>query len=165
VWTQRQVIEDEVHDWLLRVREEIDAIVAGRIVISVPKGQPGAEAKRRRLRADISRFTAALDRASEGHALGDIPRDSYLRTRDKFTKERDEAQRQLDELDVEAQPRPTPLPHRETVEGLIEEWDTISVKSKRVALATLIRRVEIWPESRVVVVPVWPSAGLPGQRA
>ena len=165
VWTRRQIIEDEVFDWLLRVREEIDAIVAGRIVIPTPREQPGSEAKRRKLRADISKFTAALDRASEGHALGDIPRDSYLRTRDKFTQERDEAQRQLDELDEEAQPQPTPLPHQETVQGLIKDWDTISVKAKRVTLAPLIRRVEIWPEGRVVVVPVWPSVRSSGQRA
>lgn len=47
------------------------------------------------------------------------------------------------------------MPHRETIEGLIAEWDTISVASKRVTLASLIRRIELHPNRVVSVVPTW----------
>lgn len=156
VWVRRSLVEDEVLGWLHRVRDEIDAIVSGRIVLPRPEPKPDLKKKREGLEREIAKLSSALDRATLGHSLGDIPRDSYLRTKDKLTADRDAMQGELDALGPEkpAEP-PSPVLHRETVAGLIEEWDTISVGSKRVMLASVMRRVEIWPGDRVEVVPVW----------
>lgn len=161
VWILRSLVEAEVHKWLLDVRDEIDAIVAGRIVVPVPQIDQGIDKTRKRLKDEIIKLSKALDRATEGNVMGRIPNDSYERTRDKIVKDRDAAQAKLDELPAEDAVSPSPVPFRETVVGLVEEWDTISVASKRVALAEIIRRVEIGPNKKVTVVPVWAPKGKP----
>lgn len=156
VWVRRQLVEDEVLGWLYRVREEIDAIASGRIVLPRPKPKPDNKKKREGLEREVANLSAALDRATEGNVMGRIPDDSYARTRDKLLKDRAAKEKELAALGPgEPAELPSPLPHRETVAGLIEEWDTISVASKRVMLASMIRRVEIWPGDRVEVVSVW----------
>lgn len=156
VWIRRVLVEQEVHRWLLSVRDEIDAIVAGRVVLPVPVVKPDTAKARKRLEREIAKLQGALDRAFEAYTLGDVPRDSYLRTRDKHRGDLDARRRDLEALGPEEPSEaPSPVPHRETVRGLLAEWDTISVASKRLMLAELVRRVEIWPDERVVVVPVW----------
>lgn len=156
VHIRRAPVEREVHDWLLTVRDEIDAIVSGRIILPQPVTKPDTAKKRKRLEREVAKLQGAIDRAFEAYTLGDVTRDSYLRTRDKHKADLTVKQRDLEALGSE-EPRetPSPVPHRETVRGLLAEWDTISVASKRLMLAELVRRVEIWPDHRVVVVPVW----------
>ncbi|MGW0012576.1 recombinase family protein [Streptomyces tendae] len=156
VWIRRVLIEGRVHEWLHDVRDEIDAIVAGRIVLPKPKIAPDVTKQRKRLEREIAKLQGALDRATKGLSMGDIPRDSYLRTRDSLNGDIAAKQKELDALGPEqpAEP-PSPVPHRETILGLLAEWDTISVASKRVTLAKLIRRVELWPDDRVEVIAVW----------
>ncbi|MET9569789.1 zinc ribbon domain-containing protein [Streptomyces virginiae] len=38
VWIRRAVVEARVYDWLIEVREEIDAIAAGTVVVPPPHG-------------------------------------------------------------------------------------------------------------------------------
>ncbi|MFJ6590231.1 recombinase family protein [Streptomyces violaceusniger] len=161
VRNRRDAIELEVYNWLMRVSKEIDDIAAGRIVIPKPRTNPDDKVKRKRLTSEIAKLAAALDRATEGHALGDIPRDSYLRTRDRIIGKRDAAQEKLDALPKAEAPQPGPMLHREKVKGLIKEWDTISVESKRVMLGSLIRRIEMGLDKAVEVVPVWAPADKP----
>lgn len=163
VWTRRVLIEERVFEWLHEVRDEIDAIIAGRIVLPQPEAAPNSAMKRKRLGREITKFQTALDRATNGYSMGDIPRDSYLRTRDKLIGDIAAKQAEFDALGPEqpAEP-PSPVPHRETVLGLIAEWDTISVASKRLTLAKLIQRVELWPGKRVEVIPVWQPKGPAG---
>ncbi|MGJ5895108.1 recombinase family protein [Streptomyces niveiscabiei] len=161
VYIRRRIVEDEVRKWLVEIAAEIDGIAAGRIVLPKPEPKPDLEKKRKRLEKEIARATKGLDGATEAYTLGDVPRDSYIRIRDKFIKERDEVQAVLDALPkLEAEP-PSPVPYKETVKGLLKEWDTISVASKRVTLAEVVRRVEIFPNDEVVVVPVWAPADRP----
>ena len=156
VWVHRAYAESEVFKWLQDLRDEIDEIVAGRIVIPLPRLEPDVKQKRKRLETQIEKLTGALDRATKGHVLGDIPRDSYLRTKDELTKDRDELQKQLDELPAPEAPSPGPVPFRETVRSLLAEWDTISVDKKRLMLSELIRRIEVRREEpTVVIVPTW----------
>lgn len=160
VRVRRDRVEKAVHEWLLRARDEIDAIVAGRVVVPQPRVEPGETVKRARLEADLSKYAGALERATEAYALGDIPRDAYLQTRDKLAAKHDGVQRELDALGPVVPVGPaSPVPHRETIVGLLDEWDTISVVSKRFLLAQLICRVELGLDQSVEVVPVWPSAG------
>lgn len=156
VWIRRALVEEQVRQWLLSVRDEIDAIAAGRVVVPVPVVKPDAEKKRQRLEREIVKLQGAIDRAFEAYSLGDVSRDSFLRIRDKHRADLAVKQGELDALGPgEPAEVLSPVPHRETVRGLLAEWDTISVASKRVTLAELVRRVEIWPDDRVVVVPVW----------
>lgn len=159
VWIRRTLIERRVFEWLHDVRDEIDAIVSGRVVLPKPTIEPSVRKQRGRLEREFAKLQGALDRATTGYSMGDIPRDSYLRTRDRLVADIAAAQQELDALGPEepAEP-PSPVPHRETVLGLINEWDTIDVPSKRVILSSLIRRVELWPDNRVEVVAVWAPA-------
>jgi hypothetical protein len=156
VWVHRVDVEREVFEWLLQVRDEIDAIVAGRVVIPQPRIDPTVEVRRKQLTDAVSKLTRALDRATEGYTMGDIPRDSYLRTKERLTQQRDERQRELDELPGRETPTPGPMPYRAVVADLLTEWNTISVDKKRLLLSELIRRVEVRrAEPTITVVPVW----------
>ncbi|MFE1773510.1 hypothetical protein [Streptomyces sp. NPDC059008] len=137
----------------------------GRIVIPQPREAPDVKKKRKRLEKEIAKVTGALDRAAEAFALGDIPRDSYLRTRGKFDGQRAEKQKELDALPDDEAPQLGPLPYREKMQGLLDEWDTIGVESKRVTLASIVRRVEIAPNKTVNVVPVRAPADEPDTAA
>ncbi|MEV8124057.1 recombinase family protein [Streptomyces sp. NPDC085944] len=155
VWFRRAELEDRVYEWLLDVRTEIDAIAAGRVVTPPKRQGPDPESVRKRLTKEIERTTAAIDRAFDAYTLGDADRDTYLRARTKHEKARAKAQEELDTL-LQEDTRPTdPMPFRETVLGLIEEWDTISVASKRVLLSRLIVRVQVWQGRRYEIIPVW----------
>jgi DNA invertase Pin-like site-specific DNA recombinase len=155
VWFSRRRLEDQVRAWLDDVRDEIDAIVAGRVVEPPRRRDPEPEVIRQRLTKEIERAAGAIERAFDAYTLGDVDRETYLRTRAKHQKTRDEAQQQLDELG-KPDDRPTdPVPFRETVLGLIDEWDTISVASKRVLLSRLIVRVQIGAGGEYEIIPVW----------
>lgn len=155
VWVRRVVVEDAVLAWLVDLRQEIDDIVAGRVAVPQQRREPDVDKQRKKYEREIEQAAAAIDRAFEAYTLGDVPRDSYLRTRDKHEKRRQEAQQRFDELPKPDAQQASPVPYRETVIGLIAEWDTISVHSKRVLLGRVIRRVEIRPGGDVTVVPVW----------
>ncbi|MFJ7067549.1 recombinase family protein [Streptomyces sp. NPDC101115] len=157
-WIRRTMVEARVREWLEDVRAEIDAIAAGTVVVPQPRRAPDVAGRRQAIEVEISKISAAIDRATEGHALGDIPRDTYLRTRDRFVKQTEALQAELDALPAEPQEPLSPLPFRDVVHGLLDEWDTISVQSKRIILAKLIRRVEICANKVVRVVAVWAPA-------
>ncbi|MYT22793.1 recombinase family protein [Streptomyces sp. SID7760] len=158
VWIRRAVVEARVHEWLVEVRDEIDAIAAGTVVLPAPKRAPDTRAARTALEMQLSKLAAAIDRATTGHVLGDIPRDSYLRTRDTLMAQRAEVQRKLDALPEDEVAPAGPAPFRDVVQGLLDEWDTIGVMAKRTILASLIRRVEICVRKTVRLVPVWAPA-------
>ncbi|MFD0358417.1 recombinase family protein [Streptomyces sp. NPDC127110] len=158
VWIRRSVVEVRVHEWLVTVRDEIDAIAAGVVVLPKPRQALDVAPARKALEAQLAKLAAAIDRATTGHVMGDIPRDSYLRTRDTLTTEQVEVQRKLDALPKEEEELLSPVPFRDVVHGLLDEWATISVQSKRTILASMIRRVEICGQKRVRVVPVWAPA-------
>jgi hypothetical protein len=164
VWVRRSVVEEAVLEWLVDMRREIDDIAAGRVPLPQPRREPDREKQRAKLERDVEKAVVAIDRAFEAYTLGDVPRDSYLRTREKHEQRRDEAQALLDELPKAAAEAGSPVPHRATIVGLIGEWNTISVPSKRVLLGRVIRRVEIHPDGGVAVVPEWAPEDGPRRR-
>jgi DNA invertase Pin-like site-specific DNA recombinase len=156
VWVHRTDAERVVFEWLQGIRDDIDAIASGRVVTPQPRLDPGVTLRRTQLTNEIDKLTRALDRATEGHVMGDIPRDSYLRTKDRLTQQRDERQAELDSLPSPEETPSGPLPFKEVVAGLLAEWDLISVESKRLLLSSVIRRIEVRREEpTVTVVPVW----------
>lgn len=164
VWVRRAVVEEKVLEWLVDLRRLIDDIVAGKVAIPEPRREPGLDKKRKSLEQQIGRATSAMQRAFDAYSDGDVPRDVYLHTRERNERKRDEAQRQLDELPKPDEAPESPVAHREVVVGLIAEWDTISVHSKRVLLGRLIRRVEIRPADGVAVVAHWAPADPPKKK-
>lgn len=155
MYIRRYIVEDAVHAWLVDLRHEIDEIAAGRIAIPAPRAEPDIEKKRKQLTKEVSKATKAIDKATEAYSLGDIPRDSYLRTRDRLVKRQNEAQQELDALPAKPVAPISPVTFRQTVRGLLAEWNTISVASKRRMLGEVVRRVEMHPDDVVEVIPVW----------
>lgn len=159
-WTRRVIVEDAVREWLLRMREEVDAIVAGRVVEPpAPAPDLSVERQRKQLRQKIARLAAGLDTAAEALALGDIPRDSYLRTRDKLLGQKAAAEAELAVLPGEESPTrraPSLMDLRQVVEGLVEEWDTLPVAALRDLLGKAVREVRVSSSPGGVVVDVVP---------
>lgn len=156
VWIRRQLVEDAVYGWLLKVRDEIDERAAG--ATAMPKAPPAAvrdtKVTKTRLSSEIATLVAALDRATDGHARGVIPEDAYIRTRDRLQAELRENRARLAALKAEDE-ETGPQLYSEVVEGLIEEWDTIGVQGLRITLRRIVRKVEIWPGHHATVDPIW----------
>lgn len=141
----RSVVEDAVYGWLLTVRQEIDDRAAGRIAIPEPRAVQNHDtaAERNRLLREISKLSAALDRATKGHVMGDIPREAYLTTRDELAADRSAREAELKQLGPEKTEEATPAGHAEVITDLVAEWDLLPVASKRFMLATVIRRIDL----------------------
>ncbi|MDT0381369.1 recombinase family protein [Streptomyces sp. DSM 42041] len=159
-YVRRSIVEKRVHEWLGEVADEIDAQSAGtEIQPPAPAVDPGIE--RARLAKEADKLQHALDSASEAYALGDIPRDSYLRTRDRLQQRMTGLEKQIEEAAADADRVRGPAPFTGVVQTLLSEWDTLAVSVKRDLLATLLARVEILSDEdgrRARPVPVWPTA-------
>lgn len=156
-WIRRSVVEAEVYDWLIGLARDLDRRTVGTVVEPMPAAPPAAAnttATRKRLTREAAKLTGALDNAAEAYAMGDIPRESYLRTRDKLTVKLRDIQKELDELTAETASEEGPATHYEVVEGLASDWRVLTVQTKRDLLAKLIRGIAIGPNG-VHVHPVW----------
>lgn len=157
IWMRRSVVEDEVYAWLLRLASDLDARTLGTVVEPAPPPVVDTSALRARLTRKAGKLSTALDKAARAYAMGDIPRDTYLRTRDDLTADLEHAQKELAELAEQAAADPGPETHREVVEGLVSDWRVITPQTKRDLLSTLVRYVTVGPEG-VHVWPVWEPA-------
>lgn len=154
VYRRRELIERDVLEWLRGVRDEIESLAAGTVVTSEPEPtRIDAERDRALALKEQGRLADALDRATAAFVEGVIPRDSYERTRDRLVAEQRACERRIEAISAAEVPA-GPAAHTETVSGLIEEWDTIDVGSKRVLLAAVIRAVEI-TSTETRIMPVW----------
>lgn len=152
----RTTVEDAVHEWLLDVRGDIDALATGQIAEPEQRTAPGPDvsAVRERLTREISDLAAALDRATRGHVMGHIPLDAYLRTRDELAADRAAKEEALARLGAEPVAASTAEALAEVVENLLGEWVTMPVDEKRHLLAAVIQRVELG-RGAIDVVPAW----------
>jgi DNA invertase Pin-like site-specific DNA recombinase len=152
------VVEAEVKAWLERVAVEVDRRLRGAIVRPKPAAKTDTVEQRERVAAELTKLQQALDRASMAHAMGDMPRDSYLRTRDELLAKRGQLEAELtaakaaEESDsVRAWEVRGSVVHR-----LLGEWDTLQVQGKRDLLSAALSEIQIWPRGsvrRVVPVP------------
>jgi hypothetical protein len=155
---RRSVVEDEVRAWLGTVAAEIDALSAGTVVASDQASPADSGATRKRLGTEATKLQAAIDAAFEAYSLGDVDRDTYLRTRDRLTARREAVGRQLDELAAGETRSEGPKPFGEVVLALLDEWETLAVPVVRDLLASMVSRVllvEGVDGQRVRVIPVW----------
>lgn len=148
-------IERTVLEWLAKAAAEIDHRTAGVVLIPKPAA-PSAEGRRReRVVAEIAKVQKGLDRASMAHAMGDMPRDSYLRVRDDLVAKRERLDAELASLEVE-EPKAAWEVRGAVVRRLLEEWETLSVSSKRDLLSLALEQIRIYPpgsEVRVECIP------------
>lgn len=151
----RSRVEKAVHDWLLGVRVEIDARAAGQLAIPEQREErPDSSVERDRLSREISKLTSALDRATKGHVMGDIPREAYLRARDELAGEKAAKEEALARLLPVTEERSGPEGYADVIEGLLAEWLTQPVQEKRGLLASVIRRVDLG-RGTVDLAPAW----------
>lgn len=158
IWVKRLPVEQDVRRWI----EELSADLERRskdieVKPEVPKPN-GIEHKRSKLAAEVARIAAGLESAAEKYAMGDIPREDYLRSRDRLQARRAEAQAGLDALSVDVETVRGPEAFRDVIGTLDEEWDVMLVSRKRDLLASLIRSVTVHPDGSVDVAAVWSAA-------
>lgn len=152
------VIEEAVKQWLETVAVEVDRRLRGAVVRPKPVQRTDAAELQARTAGELTRLQQALDRASMAHAVGDMPRDSYLRIRDDLLAKRGALEAELTQAKtVQDADSATAWEVRgSVVKRLLGEWDTLQVQGKRDLLASALSAVQIWPagsEERVVPVP------------
>lgn len=152
------VIEAEVKAWLERAAVEVDRRLRGAVVRPKPALATDAAEQHARVSGELIRVQQALDRASMAHALGDMPRDSYLRTRDELLARRGRLEGELAAA-VEPERSDSADAWRVravVVRRLLEEWETLQVQGKRDLLKVALSEIRVYPagaERRVVPVP------------
>lgn len=152
------VIEAEVKVWLAGVAVEVDRRLRGAIVRPKPAVREDADGQRAHAAGELIRLQQGLDRASMAHALGDMPRDSYLRIRDDLLAKRSTLEAGLAQAAAvqEVDSASAWEVRGSVVRRLLGEWDTLQVPGKRDLLASALSEIQIWPagsERRVVPVP------------
>lgn len=152
------VIEAAVRRWLEQASMHVDRVLAGAVVYPKTAEPTDMQAQKESAASELAKLQAALDRASMSNAMGDMPRDSYLRTRDALLAERDRVEAQLKETaaadEVES---PAAWESRgAVVRRLMAEWDVMNVSDKRDLLMAALSAICLWPqgaEERVTLDP------------
>ena len=151
----RATVEEDVYGWLHHERAAIDARAAGKVAVPEQRDrEPDLARERARLTRELSSIAAELDRATNGYVKGVIPMASYERTRDRLEGERRARESALSRIKPEVLEAARPESFAESIEGLIEEWDTLPVEEKRGLLSSVIDRV-VLGRGTVDVHPAW----------
>lgn len=153
VWRRRDEVEADVLRWLENARGEIDALTVGDVVEAAEVASRD-EAVHAEVRRELAQVLEEMDHATDSFTKKIIPEDAYLRQRDRLVARQRAIEKRLADAASET-PRVVQLAtHRETVAGLLEDWETIPVVSLNAVLRTLVRRVEVTRKA-TRVVPVW----------
>lgn len=145
-------VEQPLMAWLATLADDVDNLMAA-------SASSGLDARLEAQR--LAREITALDKqltALTGHlASGLVPATAYAATRDDILARRGVLAAELD--DVEATLTAPPADPSGLARGLLAEWDTLPVESRRAGLRALVRRVDVDVRERTaVVVPVWAAA-------
>lgn len=108
----------------------------------------------------IIQLDEALDRMTRQLALGLIPEDSYVRTRDELLAERAELAGQL--AAAQATPAPGPREWIPVMRALAEEWHTLPADGRREMVADVIAAVRVFRDGRTAWLEIestWGEVG------
>jgi DNA invertase Pin-like site-specific DNA recombinase len=131
------------HRRLSAIADEISAHEATAHADREPE-TPRAEA----VEGELERVRRKLDRLTERYADDDIPRDAYIRTRDKLLAERVELEAERAELEEAAEEEVrAPADYVPVMLPLLEEWDTMPTWSVNRVLGELVE-IEVKRTSR-----------------
>lgn len=148
-------VEAEVYGWLTEFVGDIDA--AAQTARAQKKKWDVAEGQAKGLRRQIGEQEKALTRLTVDRAKGLVPESAYTAARDEIQAVRDRLAGELDQ--VERDVRPIRQVEPQEYAGLVAEWPTIPVQSRRDALRRLISRVRVWGKPlRVEVDDTWTLA-------
>ncbi|WP_147264662.1 recombinase family protein [Streptomyces sp. NBRC 110611] len=154
-YVRRSYAEEKTYEWLQSVAGEVDANPAP--LPEVEEGKPDLKKVKAQLDARLLKVQAGIDNANTLHALGDLDRDEFLRTKATLKKQREKIEKQLSELEFEEVKAEGAAPYLPAVRNLLEEWDTLPVSVVRGILASLIDRVHMFPGPHIEITPVWTS--------
>ncbi|MEV8169628.1 hypothetical protein AB0O70_17035, partial [Microbacterium paraoxydans] len=105
--------------------------------------------------AELLKVQAGIDNANTMHALGDLDRAEFLRTKETLKNQRAKIEQDLLKLEDEDVKADGSTPYLPAVRNLVEEWDSLPVPVVRGILATLIKRVELFPGPYIEIEPMW----------
>jgi site-specific DNA recombinase len=152
------VVEAEVKRWLGKASAEVDRRLNGLVIVPKQAAPVDSSRRREKIASELARLQKGLDGASLAHAMGDMPRDSYLRVRDDLLSKRGELETEAAALEAASAPESSKVweVRGAVVRRLLEEWDTLQVAGKRDLLAATLSEVRLFPpgsDERVVCVP------------
>ncbi|MFF4738808.1 recombinase family protein [Streptomyces sp. NPDC001262] len=149
-------LEQQGHEWIVKVADDIQRLALGMPVPELENDQDDTEEIRRRLEADVSRYTAAMERALVKQALDEdpAPADVHQAAMKKLKALRDQAQEELDKL---PEPKITtdPVDFLPIILDLVDGWEEMTNQGRRGVLTALLRRVIIDVDSNVQWAPMW----------
>ncbi|MEW2573612.1 recombinase family protein [Streptomyces sp. NPDC047070] len=152
-YVRRAYAEEQVYRWLGTVAQEIDENPAP--LPEPATGAADASKVKAQLEARLLKVSQGIENANTMHALGDLDRAEFLRTKEVLKQQRAQIEQQLGELEVEEIKAEGAAPYLPAVRNLLDEWDSLPVAVVRGILATLINRVEMYSGPRIEVYPVW----------
>lgn len=147
-------VEAEVMAWLEAMVGDLNA--ATETAREQQRRWDVAENTAKTLRRQISEQDQALTRLTVDRARNPdlVPEDAYIAARNEIQATRDRLAAELEQTERDVQPirRVDPLEYK----GLLEEWPTLPVQSRRDALRKLVSRVRVWAHPlRVEVDDTW----------
>lgn len=152
VYILRSVVEDAVRE---RLQEWADVIEREAAKIPQQRQQEletlgprdRLKAARERLNARLGEIQQQLDRQTDLLTRGIIPEDSYMRERDRLTKEQASVTAELAELEGRTeQDEARPADYLPVIRGLIDRWEITPVETRRAMLRTVLRGIWIFPK-------------------
>jgi site-specific DNA recombinase len=156
VFVRRSLVTDAVLDILAEWAHDIEA-AAERPEGTAPNPIVTESAQ---LERELKKVEADLAHQTDLVSSGVIFEEEYIPARDRLRAKRDRLQKRL--ADLTARMVEKGLDARDAVpviEGLLQEWEVLSVQDRRRLLMEVIQRVEVWRDrlapARVVVVPRW----------
>ncbi|MEX2984549.1 recombinase family protein [Streptomyces sp. C36] len=149
-------LEKQGHKWVLKVGDEIQKLALRMPIPELPEEVDDTAQRRKQLEADVSKYTAAMERAHMKQALADepAPDDVHKATMQRLKKLRDEAQHALDQL-----PEPAiigdPVDFLPIVLDLADGWEEMTNAGRRTVIAQLLRRVTMDRDGNLQWAPMW----------
>lgn len=149
-------VERAVLAWLSERVEAIDAQIDERLVTE-PAAQASTKVDLDRVSRRVVQAEEALTRLTIDRAQGLVPDHAYIAARDEIEQRRKQLIEQHDELRRELD-RHGQQPNAADFQGLLREWDTLSVDHRRLQLRALIREVRVLagrPRAVIDIIPAW----------
>lgn len=152
-----RLVRAAVRDLLQREHQRLAELEEAAGAHQIEQGQAPERDRGAEIDAELEALQRRLDRLTDRYAADDIPRGSYVRTRDRYLAEQGALEAERAELEARPEEK-RPRDYVPVVRGLLEEWETLPTWGVNRVLRELIevraRRLSR-TEAYVTLVTAW----------
>ncbi|MFC5184415.1 recombinase family protein [Actinomadura harenae] len=168
-WVRRTVAEERVLGQLAEWAAEIDALALQLEPQIVPEPKTSAKNDVASLKTQIAKLDRALVKLTTMRAMDDDESPEaeaeFRRSRDELRSRRRKREEKLQAAEAVQEPPPSKADFGPVIQGLLAEWDVLTVDEKQRLLRSLIRVIWVHRTGhgrgslpRLEIVPVWAPA-------